>query len=423
MIVRPVLLVKFNYPSLSGGYKRLYELLKRGKSEGIDYIIITDSASCENAVKIFPNFLEVLGKYKVIRRDLKKRKTSIPVLEPLYKLKRLIDSALYVSRVAKEEDADLIVAPDEGTERVLTCCLASIFCSKPWTALFQPTTDLFQPSYSLKPLNPMNILAHINKKSSAKGLSLISKIRLSIYCLILLKAAEKTSILTVSKSVVEDFGHMDPRIKFIPIIPGNGIELGKFPTEIAKSFDYQGVFFARLIPIKGIFDLIEIWKRVVEKMPNAKLAVCGISEEIETVKKFLKEARKHKLDNNIDFLGKQEEDDLFRIVANSYLTVYPSYVDSFSLVTLESLACGTPVITYDLPAIRHNFGKCKSVLRSPIGDKASMADSIFHVLTKMKRMTTEAKKFVTSYNWDMVVEAEKEAYAQVIKREKHPSAY
>lgn len=60
MNMKPIILIKFKYSSLSGGYKRLYEVLKRGKFEGIDYIIITDSKSCENAVKIFPNFMEIL---------------------------------------------------------------------------------------------------------------------------------------------------------------------------------------------------------------------------------------------------------------------------------------------------------------------------------------------------------------------------
>ena len=414
--MKPIILVSFTYSSLSGGYKRLYEILKRGKSEGIDYIIITDSTSCENAVKIFPDFMEILGQYKVIKRDFRKMATLSPGLKQLYSYKRILSLALFISRVAKEEDADLIVSPGEGTKRVLASYLASIFCSKPWTAIFQPTTYLLQPSYSLGPLNPLNILAHVSSKTSANNLSLISKIGFSVDLLSLLKAAEKTIILAVSKSVVEDFGYMNPRIKFVTITPGNGIELSKFSIELPENFDYHGVFFARLLPEKGIFDLIEIWKRVVKKMPNAKLAVCGIVEETEIVKKFLKEVSKYNLSNSIEFLGQQDEAKLLNIVANSYLTVYPSYVDSFSLVTLESLACGTPVIAYNIPAIRHNFSKCDAVFRCPTGDKACMADTIIHVLANIERKTLSitAKKFASLYDWTNVVKAEKEAYFKII---------
>jgi len=415
--LQPIILVRFIYSSLSGGYKRLYEVLKRGKSTGIDYIIVTDSKSCENAVKIFPDFLGVLGQYKVFKKDFKGNGVAFPGLKQLFSYKRLLSLALFISKVAKEEDADLIISPSEGAWGVLACYFASIFSSRPWTAIFQPTTDLLQPSHSLGQLNPLNILTHVNSKTSANNQSLISKIGLSIDLLSLLKAAEKTIILAVSNSVVEDFGFMNLRIRFVTITPGNGIDLSRLPRDLPENFVYHGVFFARLVPEKGIFDLIEIWKRVARKIPNARLAVCGIIEEKEIAKEFLKEVRKQNLNNSIGFFGEQDEVNLFSIVANSYLTVYPSYVDSFSLVTLESLACGAPVIAYDIPAIRHNFSKCEAVFRCPTGDKACMADTIIHVLTNRERkpLSTSAKKFASLYDWANVVKAEKEAYFKIIE--------
>jgi glycosyltransferase involved in cell wall biosynthesis len=415
--LRPIILVRFIYSSLSGGYKRLYEILKRGRSEGIDYIIVTDSESCENAVKIFPDFMDILGQYKVFKKDFKENGAVFPGLKQVFWCKRILSLALFISRVAKEEDADLIISPGEGTWGVLVCYLASIFCFKPWTAIFQPTTDLLQPSYLLGSLNPLNVLTHVNSKTSVNKQSLISKIGLGIDLLSLLKIAEKTIILTVSNSVVEDFGFMDPRIRFVTITPGNGIDMSKFPTELPENFNYHGVFFARLVPEKGIFDLIDIWKLVVKKMHNARLAVCGIVEEKEIVKKFLKEVSRYNLSHSIEFLGQQDEAKLLNIVANSYLTVYPSYADSFSLVTLESLACGTPVIAYNIPAIRHNFSKCDAVFRCPTDDKACMADTIIHVLTNIERKTLSitAKKFARLYDWTNVVKAEKEAYFKVIE--------
>lgn len=418
MNLKPIILVRFAYSSLSGGYRRLYEILKRGKSEGIDYIVITDSESCENAVKIFPDFMEILGQYRVFKREFKENGFVFPILKQVYSYKRMVDLALFVSKVAEEEDADLIINPGEDTFGVLVSYFASLFCSKPWTAIFQPFADLLQPSYSIGPLNPLNILKHVNSKASASGKSLISKFGLGIDLLSLLKVAEKTVILAVSNSVVEDFGFMNPRIKFVTITPGNGIDLSKFPKELAEDFDYHGVFFARLVPEKGIFDLIEIWKLVVEKIPDAKLAVCGIIEEKGIVENFLKEVSRYNLSRNIEFLGQQGEAKLLNIVANSYLTVYPSYGDAFPLVTLESLACGTPVVAYNIPAIIHNFSKCDAVFQCPIGGKTCMADTIVHVLTRIERkaLSMTAKKFASLYDWTNVVKAEKEAYLKITEQ-------
>jgi glycosyltransferase involved in cell wall biosynthesis len=351
--------------------------------------------------------------------DSEVREVSIPGLRQVASFERVLKLALFISRVDAKEDADLIVNPSERTEGVLACFLASIFCAKPWTAIFQPFAELLQPSHSIGPLNPLNILSHINQKKTAKKLSVLSRIGLCIDLLSLLKTAERSFILAVSYSVVEDFSFLNPRIKFVTITPGNGIDLSRFSDEISRNFRYHGVFFARLIPEKGLFDLIEIWESVVKELPNAKLAVCGIHENAAVIHKFLKNVADHNLKGNIDFLGQQEENRLLGIVKHSYLTVYPSYADSFSLVTLESLASGTPVVAYNIPAIRHNFGYCKAVFRCPTGDKKTMADAILCLLKRKKErndLAFIARKFACPYNWTNVVKAEKETYFKVVER-------
>jgi glycosyltransferase involved in cell wall biosynthesis len=115
-------------------------------------------------------------------------------------------------------------------------------------------------------------------------------------------------------------------------------------------------------------------------MPKAKLAICGIAEKSEDLKALLTRISQRKLKNNIIYLGQLNEDKLYRNVASSFITIYPSYIDSFSLVTLEALACGTPVVAYDIPAIKYTFGECKAVLRVAVGDKINMANVILKVL-------------------------------------------
>ena len=49
------------------------------------------------------------------------------------------------------------------------------------------------------------------------------------------------------------------------------------------------------------------------------------------------------------FLGKQGGDDLARCYANADVFVFPSKTDTFGLVMIEALACGTPVASYRVP--------------------------------------------------------------------------
>lgn len=400
---------------------RLYEILKRGKDEGLDYVILTNLESCENASKIFPDFLRIIENYDVIQGTIGKTESKVsPIERPINYCKRIFKLALSIYKAAENQNVDLIVYPSESLWGVLASYLASLFSSKPWTAIIQPgaslnSPNLFQPTYSLAPLNPFNVFAHIKSRTKTNNLGTISKVGLCLDFLLLLKVSEKTTMLTVSNSVVEDFGYLNPRVRIYPISPGNGVDSAEYAAVSSRSIKYQGVFFGRLIPEKGFFDLIDIWAAVVKKSLGAKLAVCGIVEEKKVLEEFVRKVEEKNLSNSIELLGQPDRSNLVNIVAESYLTINPSYVDAFSLTTLESLACGTPVVAYNLPASKHNFSKCSAVFRCPTGDSLGMANTILHVLkTNRKTLTEEARKFAAAYDWSQVVKAEKAAYSQVI---------
>ena len=242
MDIRPIILVKFLYSSLSGGYRRLYEILKLGKSEGIDYIIITDSESCQNASRIFPGFMDILRNYKVYKIELQRRQVLISGLKQVAKFKRIFHSAAVISKIAQKEDADLIVNPHEGFEGVLTSYLAGKFCSKPWTAVFQPTADLLQPSQSIGSLNLLNALSLVSQKKSTTNLSLLAKVGLSAGLFGLLKVAERSLMLSVSLSASEEVRFLNPKISFQVIKPGNGIDVQKFAKGQAPNPKYSAIF-------------------------------------------------------------------------------------------------------------------------------------------------------------------------------------
>jgi glycosyltransferase involved in cell wall biosynthesis len=402
---------------LSGGYRRDFELLKRGKSEGIDYIVVASQQSYKNAMKMFPDYMETLSNYTAYVKDFKERQSSIPGLKQLLSYDNIFHSALSVSKIAVKEDADLIVS-SEDFESLFTSYLAGKFCSKPWTAVFQPFTDLLQPSSSIGSLNFFNTVKFVSKKPSAKNLPLLSRIGFVLELFTQVKIAQKSLMLSVSSSVEEELRFLSPKIKFHVIAPGNGIDLEKFATKSDVSKKYDAIFFARLIPEKGLYDLPAIWKQVTERIPRAVLGVAGIVEDQRFVNRFLELVSDLGLSRSIAFLGELKEDALKNLIRSSKLTLYPSLADSFSLVTLESLACGLPVVAYDIPAIRHNFGKCDAVFRCRIKDKDSMAEKALSILENeslIMRLSKKAKEYSVNFDWKNVVNAEKQAYIRAIE--------
>ena len=76
--------------------------------------------------------------------------------------------------------------------------------------------------------------------------------------------------------------------------------------------------------------------------------------------------------------GYLPEDDLARVVAGAAALVFPSWYEGFGLPALEALACGTPVVATDLPALREVLGDQAELV--PPGDAAAMADALARVL-------------------------------------------
>jgi len=421
MNIKPLVIVKARHAAISGGYYRLYEILKNGKSEGINYVIVTDLLSYRNYVQMFPDFKEILSKYRSYIIDFRKIKLLTPRMpRGLKAVTSYWDSFLLatsISRIAREENVDLVVGPSEGSQIVWASYFSGRICHVPWTALFQGTTHLLQPTPGLGPINPINVLKHVRQKESARKTPLISQFGFSIELLGLLKIAEETLILTVSQSMCEEIKSLNPRIKFHIITPGNGINLEKF-AEGSRPPLYDALYFSRLVPEKGLFDLPEIWKLVVQRFPKAKLAVAGIVEDFKFVKEFQRMVSRYGLTKNIIFLGPQDKNSIIDLVRSSKLTINPSVLDTFSLVVLESLACGTPNIAYNIPAIKYNFCKCKAVFLCPVKDKASMAKEVVSLLENedlRNRLSKEAKEYAGNFDWKKVVKAEKEAYFKVVE--------
>ena len=421
--IKPMLLMGFNSPTLSGGNRRVFEILRRAKSEGIDYVIVTDRQSCYNASRMLPDSLRLLSHFRtyVASFDWSSQKLSrIPGLDQLLAYRDILVLSLSASKIALRENVDLIVG-FEDNKTLLTSYLTGKLSGKPWTAVFQASKPLFQPSSSIGSLNPLNILKFVGQEDSAKNLPFLSKIGLSTQVLEVLRVAENSLMLSVSGTVVEELKHLNPKIRFHVIEPANGIDLEEFATNSDTKQEYDALFFARLVPEKGLYELPAIWKNVTEEIPEALLGVAGITEDQRYVNQFLEMISKLRLSRNIVFLGEYRQNALMNLIRSSRLTLNPTHYDSFSLVTLESLACGTPVVAYDIAAIRHNFGKCDAVIRCPVKDRKSMAQKAISIIQdeNLRAMLSEkATEYSANYDWNDVVRAEKEAYYKVIARSK-----
>ncbi|MCH4815611.1 MAG: glycosyltransferase [Saccharolobus sp.] len=116
-----------------------------------------------------------------------------------------------------------------------------------------------------------------------------------------------------------------------------------------KGKEDYAVFFARLVPQKGIREL----PRIADLL-NSKIVVFG---------KIFNERDRAILMSHpkIEYMGYRPIEEVYSTVAKAKVLIYPSHQDGFSLVVLDTLALGTSVVAYDIPAIRFVFSNLKPV--------------------------------------------------------------
>jgi glycosyltransferase involved in cell wall biosynthesis len=113
--------------------------------------------------------------------------------------------------------------------------------------------------------------------------------------------------------------------------------------------------------------------------------------------------------------GYLPEHDLARVVAGAAALVFPSWYEGFGLPALEALACGTPVVASDLPALREVLdGQAELV---PPGDAAALADALARVLEDPggEPARTARRTRAAAFTWAACAQATLTAYRRALE--------
>jgi glycosyltransferase involved in cell wall biosynthesis len=207
---------------------------------------------------------------------------------------------------------------------------------------------------------------------------------------------------TLIKKQLLDAGFSENRIH----INCNGVNFDDIKAFTPSVLKYDGVFLGRLNVSKGIFDLVKVWSYVVAKNPNAKLAIIGKGDK-QIEKGLWDYAASLNITKNIDFLGYLSDSNAFGILKSAKVFIFPSYEEGFGIAILEAMACGLPVVTYNLPVYREIFeDKLTSV---PAGLTAVMARRVCFLLENpevARVIATTGMSIVEKYDWDKIAERE-----------------
>ncbi len=177
---------------------------------------------------------------------------------------------------------------------------------------------------------------------------------------------------------------------------------------------FDACFLGRLVKNKGVFNLLSMWRRVCDVRPNSKLAILGDGPEKGLLTKFAIELG---LEKNITFFGFVFGDEKYRFMASSRVFVFPSHLESWGMSIAEAMACGLPVVAFNLPVYNEIFQDM--LLTVPLKDVNEMAKQVVFLLENphiAREIGEEGRQFVKKYHWDTVAERELTALISVLKK-------
>lgn len=163
---------------------------------------------------------------------------------------------------------------------------------------------------------------------------------------------------------------------------------------------YDAVFQGRFHPQKGVVEMIETWKLVVEKKKNANLAMIGDGPLMEDVQsKIISEG----LDKNVKLFGYVfDGPEKSKIFCQSKMVVHPSLYDSGGMAAAEAMVFGIPCIGFDLKSYKTYYPQ--GMIRVKKGNKKAFANAVLKFLSNerfRKSIGKEAQEMIYSrWSWN-----------------------
>jgi D-inositol-3-phosphate glycosyltransferase len=218
----------------------------------------------------------------------------------------------------------------------------------------------------------------------------------------------------------------------ITIIPP-GVDLQMFhphPPEDAKAHlgvrpcDRMLLFVGRIEPLKGIDTLLRAMGLLAHECPTWANQICVAviggdpntteNEEMERLKAIRAELG---ITDLVTFLGARDQNKLHHYYSAAEAVIMPSHYESFGMVALEAMACGTPVIASEVGGLAYLVQDGETGFHVPDGDPAALASTIARLVEDpdlRNQLGRRAHRYAQNYSWDCIVDRMLPLYAQAM---------
>ncbi len=222
----------------------------------------------------------------------------------------------------------------------------------------------------------------------------------------------------------------------IRIVPPGVDTTHFYPIDSDEAKEYIGIdqqqrmilFVGRIEPLKGIDTLI---KSIVQMRQNGVLdrhcCVClsiiggnpdvpedQQSEEMQRLKALCEE---HGLDDLVTFLGRRGQETLPYYYSASEAVVMPSHYESFGMVALEAMACGTPVIASEVGGLAFLVQDGVTGFHFPAEDWIALGEKLTRIIEDPElrdQLCRNAVDVARDYGWQKIAARIKTVYDEIL---------
>lgn len=202
--------------------------------------------------------------------------------------------------------------------------------------------------------------------------------------------------------------HLDP--KKLDLVH-HGIDTRKYRFVSSDMRERLGIpresplvlFAGRLEAIKGIHILCQAIPEVIKSKPGTKFVLVGCDTNTApdggSVKAYLnQQAQSHNFGSNLMLVNFLPTDEIIQLYSACDVFVLPSLQEGFSMVILEALACGKPVVTTSAGGAADIGLTPPSGIILPPNNVTELAQAIINMLS----LDEEDKKLIARGNREMV---------------------
>lgn len=215
---------------------------------------------------------------------------------------------------------------------------------------------------------------------------------------------KKTQFVVVSQSTLDEFEERG----FTPdnfTIVHNAISQNDYPMKINNKEDIPILsYFGRMKKYKCVDHLLHAFALVKKKHPDSKLYMLGTGDFLPYLKKLTVQLN---IQDKVTFFGYISDEDKIKLLSKSWAVVNTSRKEGWGITNIEANACGTPVISADVPGLRDSVSKDVSGMLYEHGNIIQLADILISIINdndKRKKLSEGAVSWAKSFSWDISAE-------------------